>query len=204
MLSNETKHWAMHQKGSTASGTDTPNSFNIHYRVASSAGDFAQDGTDYLRITSDGEVLTPSNPAFHAYGTGNNINADLSNGTIVQFKTELFDRGGVYNPSNGRFTAPTDGVYLFGWTSIGNNSSDVYRMYLLINGSTPYNNDTHLRLDTGATGSEYATNAMFCIPLELDKNDYVQIRVQSDSGNSYYGSNSATNEYWRFWGHLIG
>lgn len=204
ILSNETKHWAMHHKAAGASGTDTANSFNIHYTVATSAGDFAQDGTDYLRVTSDGEVLTPSNPAFHAYGTGNNVNANLSSGTVVEFKTELFDRGGVYNTSNGRFTAPTDGVYMVGWTSIGNNSNDTYRMFLLINGSKPYGGDVHFRIDTSATGSEYGTNGMFCLPLDLNKNDYVQVSVQSDIGNSFYGSSSATNEYWRFWGYLVG
>ena len=62
-----------------------------------------------LNINSSGHVTTPKNVLFAANGG----QSDITNAVFV-FSNVLFQRGGSnYNNSNGYFTAPTDGIYLF-------------------------------------------------------------------------------------------
>ena len=150
-----------------------------------------------MRIDSAGRVTTPFQPRFHAKG----LNTVTNNSNVV-FPTAIFNVGGHYNTTNGRFTAPVTGYYMFGWTNIGAIPSDVYRWRFSVNGTTQ--GDVHLRQDTGATGNEYVTNAMFVIPWFLNAGDYANIFFASDGGNLPYGSGTATDDYPRFWGHLIG
>ena len=70
----------------------------------------AAGSTDALVIDSGDRITTPTRPAFHArHTTGSTVGVT---GTIV-FDTEDFDIGSNYNTSNGRFTAPVDGIYYF-------------------------------------------------------------------------------------------
>lgn len=66
-------------------------------------------GTTAQTIDSTGRILTPARPAFRARIAGSTGNHG-DNGTLI-FETEDFDIGGVYNTSNGKFTAPINGVY---------------------------------------------------------------------------------------------
>ena len=62
-----------------------------------------------LNINSSGHVTTPKNVLFAANGG----QSDITNAVFV-FSNVLFQRGGSnYNNSNGYFTAPTDGIYMF-------------------------------------------------------------------------------------------
>ena len=143
-------------------------------------------------------VTMPSQPAFHAYGPGGAV----ADGSYVVYTYTYVNTGSHYNTSNGRFTAPVAGVYLFFWSAIGNNSNDVYRWFIRKNGSATGigANDVHLRQDTVATGSEYATNGSRVQMVSLSANDYIQIYYDSDSGTSaYYQS-----DYVNFGGYLIG
>lgn len=143
-------------------------------------------------------VTMPSQPAFHAYGPS----AAVADGSYVVYQNTYVNTGSHYSTSNGRFTAPVAGVYLFFWSSIGNNNDDVYRWFLRKNGSATGigANDVHLRQDTSATGSEYATNASRVQMVSLSANDYIQIYYDSDSGTSAYFQ----SDYVNFGGYLIG
>ena len=153
-----------------------------------------------IEIGSGNKAVTmPSQPCFHAYGaTSGTSNAD------VIFGNTYVNVGSHYSTSNGRFTAPVAGVYLFFWGAIGNNNNDVYRYWIMKNGSKNIansNNDIHLRLDTTGTGSEYEFGTRVQM-LSLAANDYVQINFKADSSNStYIGSN---DDYMNFGGYLIG
>ena len=46
----------------------------------------------------------------------NNINNLATNGRVV-FGTVDLNKGKGYNPSTGIFTAPTEGIYVFDWTT---------------------------------------------------------------------------------------
>jgi hypothetical protein len=92
------------------------------------------------------------------------------------------------------------GLYIFFWDAIGSNSNDVHRWYLRKNGSTVGAGDVHLRQDTGASGSEYATNGSRVAILNLAVNDYVQIFYIADGGTASY----AGADYVTFGGYLLG
>ena len=65
-----------------------------------------------LRITSEGYVKTPSQP-YCMLGRGSTQSISSSSSTKIIFDTESIDRGGDFDTSNSRFTAPIDGDYLF-------------------------------------------------------------------------------------------
>lgn len=63
-------------------------------------------------VDSSGRMLKGSQPMFFAYG--NNWNArGASDQSAVPFNLTLYNVGGHYNTSNGRFTAPVSGYYIF-------------------------------------------------------------------------------------------
>ena len=77
------------------------------------------------RWYATGEITTPRNPAWHAYGTGlTNQTTQGNHGTWV----EVFDRSGDYVAGTTNvFTAPVDGIYAFyAQCNFNNNSSTPY------------------------------------------------------------------------------
>ena len=95
----------------------------------------AIDSTSNLRmnIMGDGYVMTPSQPSFRATKSGGPFNT--GGGTVV-FDQNQHNIGSNYNTSNGRFTAPVDGTYIFTYYSIyqGNSGNELWD--ILKNGST--------------------------------------------------------------------
>ena len=67
--------------------------------------------------------------SFHVYDM-----ASAGSGDLV-FNTELFDDGGNYNTSNGRYTAPSDGKYLFNTSAITESSGSPTNIMFRKNGS---------------------------------------------------------------------
>lgn len=156
--------------------------------------------TTRLRVSQSGVVIKPNQPAFQAYGVGSGTFASNS---VHIYPSTRFNIGNHYNTSNGRFTAPVAGIYLFGWTQIGGSVNETWRYRIRKNGVNV--GDVHLRLDTTATGGEYGTNGVYTFPINLAALEYVEIFFQSDSGNAQYpGANDNTNDYPLFWGYLLG
>lgn len=150
-------------------------------------------------VLKNGYVNMPTQPRFFAYGSSGGTYAS---GNYWIYPSTLMNVGSCYNTSNGRFTAPIAGTYVFFWSNIGGNTNDVWRYFLYKNGSTT---PSQLRLDTSATGSEYGPSASRFFMIDLAVNDYVQIYFWSDSGTaSYPGTNDPSNEYPSFGGWLIG
>ena len=79
-----------------------------------------------MRIDSAGRVTTPSQPAFFAYDTRGYGKVSASDLVCNSFS---FNTGSSYNNTNGRFTAPISGRYLFSCNVQG---ADVYE------GGNPY------------------------------------------------------------------
>jgi hypothetical protein len=145
-------------------------------------------------------VNLPTQPRFYAFGSAGGTYVTNS---LWIFPSTYVNVGSYYNTSNGRFTAPVAGTYVFFYSNIGGNGNEVWRYFISKNGSQL--NATQLRLDTIATGSEYASSASKTVMIDLAVNDYVQILFWSDGGTaSYPGTNDATNEYATFGGYLLG
>ena len=69
-----------------------------------------------MTIDASGRVTMPYQPAFVAVDARNQGSQAVANLNISQyFTTVKTNIGNCYNTSNGRFTAPVSGYYLFGW-----------------------------------------------------------------------------------------
>ena len=162
---------------------------------------FKVDGSMKARITSEGYVTMPNQPCFQAVVNGSHISA----GSYVVFGSVDVNVGNAYNSSNGIFTAPVAGVYLFHISSIAfNNKSTVYRFYLRINnGNTGSGSDAHLRIDRSNNGYayQYGPNASYTYYKAMNVNDTARVYFTPDdnTAQAYGGS-----DYFKFGGHLVG
>ena len=161
-------------------GVDVHNGFEVRDASASYA--------TRLAVDSVGRVTTPSQPAFKAKlsaATGANHSG------VLVFDTISFNIGSNYNGSNGRFTAPVDGRYLFCWyDNIEVSGSNAVYVDWMINGNVQGN-----RIYSYENGGWQGLAGS--IIFDLNTNDYVQIYAYS-SGN-YDG-----NLYGSFSGCLLG
>jgi hypothetical protein len=159
-----------------------------------SAGDLGSP--DYrFDVSHDGNITAPNNPAFDVSDSNG-----TTQGNTKAFGTVYVNKGSHYSTSNGRFTAPVAGTYLFYMSYIKNGSLSVHRRGFIKNGSTTdlFPNGRQLRLDADSSGgSQYGDNGYLIMMTTLAANDYIQ--VYQSAGNSY-----GAHEYEVFGGYLIG
>ena len=141
-----------------------------------------------FRVTTLGTVHQPNQPAFLVRDSVS-ANAFGSN-TYADFDTVILNRGNHYNTSNGRFTAPIAGTYLFISLMLSNGSNRLFHE-IRKNGSQVVGT----RTESGTNAGQYQSNTTQAI-LELAKGDWVAIHV--GSGGAYGGS------YSNFSGYLLG
>jgi hypothetical protein len=184
-----------------STGSDGGGSISFNTRGTGATGGATDYGLERMRINPSGNITTPYQPAFMAYGNGNS--SIEPNGTYMIYPTVHFNRGNHYNASNGVFTAPVSGLYFFSWTAIGNTTNDVYRWFLRVN-DVNFLGDVQLRQDTNETGSAYAHNGNRQVLANLSAGNTVRIYFTADAGSQPYGANDSVNAYLNFMGHLIG
>nr|BAR36270.1 hypothetical protein [uncultured Mediterranean phage uvMED] len=173
-----------------SSGT---NNWDAYMGMNDSNGHFFIDnnsnGNDFV-IDRYGYVTKPSQPSFAAFQSQSSWTV---NGTMV-FGSTRHNVGNHYSTSNGRFTAPTTGSYLFNFFSIykGNHTSGWVSLYK--NGARMTGGDVHFTYtDLGNNWDNVAFNQV----LYLSANEYVDMR--SAQSTTWHGNN------WQcFSGYLLG
>ena len=163
------------------------------FRTTPSGSD---DALERLRINKDGHVTKPNQPSFRAGLSGNTT---VNTNSYIVFNdtgaTWHHNIGNHYDTSNGRFTAPVDGVYTFNACVIfgpfgGTNNvfmGDAFLFY--VNGGNAGYSGRRGYYISGDSGNNYYTDHM-SITLKLNYTDYVQIRngapYTAIHGNTYY------------------
>jgi len=153
--------------------------------------------TSHIICDEAGHVTTPLNPSFRAYQS---TNTDYANGHTVFSSniTENFDTNSDF--SNGTFTAPVTGIYLFQMSIYDHNASDdtLYDMGLTTSNRGHRWGDRG-RFKEGYTGVT-SMKVVGSIIADMDANDTAYIY----SGNSVTFTNNANVEHAYFSGVLIG
>ncbi len=185
--------------------SDTTVSYGMRIDQNTNSLNFDQvnSGVTRMSIDSAGRVTTPNQPAFMVIMTSAPILTGTST-TILPWNSEIFDTGSNFNTSNYRFTAPVSGKYHMHLhlelhsDSNWNSSTWAYIGDYYVNGSQK----------TGADfwGHSYKYNlASNAVILDINANDYVDVRARPNNNTLRYSGDSAGsfgNSRW--FGYLIG
>jgi len=120
---------------------------------------------------------------FNAYISSDIALSDVT-ATLMTFQTELFDTDGVYTTSNGKFTAPSDGVYLLStgiWAYNSANQMKALDVMFYVNGTLRYR-----QLDFNHSEMQKLAHTLTQV-ITLDSGDYVQVYVKMDTSNGSAG-----------------
>ena len=151
---------------------------------------FGINETETLKINQGGEITAPQHPVFDVSTTAT---GGLTG--VITYNTVYVNVGSHYSTSNGRFTAPVAGTYMFTTQFIRNANGAVARRRFIKNGGTTgVHGNRHFRSDS--VGS-YGDNGALIVVITLAANDYIQ--VDHYAGNSHGGT-----PYEQFTGFLIG
>ena len=145
-------------------------------------------GSSYTRMAIDGSgrVTMPYQPSFEAYRTLGNVGV----GNVVVFNQTRHNTGNHYNTSNGTFTAPVAGNYIFTCHGFTNNTADL-TMDMQVNQA----NILRMQFDTNAGYRGQVLSAVF----NLSVNDTV--RMYTTSGEVHYNTSGL---YSNFTGAFLG
>ena len=173
--------YIMSTSGTDAFGSNSANDggFQFHTRHGGSGTD-----VNALEISNKGYVLQPQRPYFKANKSG-----VISGTGVVVWNTVVYNNGGHYNSSNGRFTAPIAGLY---WFSAKINAYDRCDFWLQKNGTRfergQYNTDN----DQVGWWSNQLTSIV-----EMTAGQYVEVYV------SALDQNTDPGEWLTFMGYLL-
>ena len=156
------------------------------------AGDDVAGGVG-VKCFRGGNVIKKGTCAFQAYNGSSQINQS----SYVIFTTAGFNIGGNYNTSNGIFTAPITGRYLFTLTGLytKNNSSATFKLVWHVNNS---NSGVAAEYQTSNLNGSYNTIGTSSIIFQLSANDTVRLYVEGVG--AFHVSGTQT----RFCGYLLG
>jgi hypothetical protein len=148
---------------------------------------YANGPKNAMTIDHYGRVTTEKQPSFLAY----NITT-RGQGTNLVFASTYHNTGSHYNTSNGIFTAPVAGHYMFSFALLHDSAATNYaRVLFSYNG-----NYTTQYADTLVTEPGIYTATSATIVFKMNANDTMRLY---NEGNAVYGY-----QYGSFSGHLLG
>ena len=159
-----------------------------------------------MQITSQGYVLEPAQPSFYATANSGGTVTMSSTHTLTNWRTshaKTYNIGSHFNTSNGRFTAPVAGKYLFTGSVLlqqYDTASGIHMMWRK-NGTTYqywYNTRTS-DIDRSGYGGYLAQGSTTTFSLAV--NDYIDVACNF-SGTLKLWCGDAN--WGHFSGHLLG
>lgn len=170
-------------------------------------------GSEAIVINNSGRVLRPNHPAFAVSATTGWLYASNYGGTgtfecggVMGWNNAAHQSGGSnWNPSNGRYTAPVSGYYVFHtmWYRLNDNNSTPSYVHTWIarngnvdwlpGGRTPYNIHMH------GNRNNYDDGGMQSSVFRLNAGEYGSVWIRWHSFNSRHHAGHQI-----FSGHLIG
>jgi hypothetical protein len=183
-------------------GEDTTHSWIV--QRGNKGMNFSTNDLGRLLINANGCVTTPYQPAFTATGfsahrymnTWNNV--ALDDWLVVEQSS-----ANAFNNSNGRFTAPINGMYFFIYTSMFTNpSTNDFHNMLKKNGSGYAYSNNH---SGGGSGNGHQWNdCTVSAAMSLSAGDYVTAASTGSSSSTCYLYGTGGSRYSNFSGYLIG
>ena len=167
--------------------------------VFSTSADGSGAPTEQMRISKEGYITKPNHPSFCARHQG----SDVIVLTRISTSWDVWNTGGHYSTSTGKFTAPVDGVYYFEGQvmSTGHSNGDNIQDMLSLesnNGRIAYCRQRESYFSTTTNANGYYTNSVGS-STRLDAGDTVWIQRHSSQNWSY------SNRYYSYFtGWLIG
>jgi len=146
--------------------------------------------------TADGMVTKPNQPMFKANYNGTTLSVAAN--TKITHNREIYDVGGDFDPSNSRFTAPTEGKYMMLFHIIYQGNYTSAYIDLKVNNSL-YTNHGFRHHFSSSEGASAWHSIYITTILDLYTNDYVEIFNGGHGGTTYHGND------WHQWsGYLLG
>jgi len=185
-----------HQNGGYGfelSSSQTEARFRSGYLQAMSITTDAGSGAaEQMRISKEGYITTPNQPAFNATRTSSQ---GISGATTLVFNSVRSNIYNLYNSSNGIVTAPVAGQYLFTFKSLfySFSNSEYLDLYSYVNSSIRNRYE-----QTGNSG--FHTQANYAEIVYLNTNDTFKL-VANDRSTGSYSMYAAENH---FSGRLLG
>ena len=165
---------------------------------------FEIQGNERMKINPAGQVTKPNNPAFLAYGSPTMTNTSGGHGYFHSFANsdgtaQSFDNGGHYNNSNGRFTAPVAGKYMFGLSIARGEAYNGGNQLIYVSKNSDASGGAHL--GSNASASQASDQIQCHFIYNLGANDFVVPLYYNGSGTFTRMSTTPRNY---FYGYLIG
>jgi len=176
-------------EGATGNGWNIINDYgqNDDLRIR-----YRPTGTEVMRIGSAGQVTLPYQPAFNAY---RNLNAfTMGTYSVIPMSATRLNRGGHFNTSSDRFTAPVSGVYFFIFNSIVRGPFTSMQTYFTLNGSLFAGSSKHF---TGTTSGAWY-GVQISSNIQMNAGDFVQV-ANGGTSVEYHGY-----DWMNFSGYLLG